>query len=359
MRPLLRRCNFALAGAVLTLALLAIGCSGSAEELTNDSRYTAIAVRITFMGNVRITDYGDEFDTVDPSSGSSNVFVFFGGEVRRRKSFEVEWSPSLRIKSVEWLEVYGEDQQKEMELVRTCTRVLSPGDDLQRCIEQAYDGMEICLEPGAYQLEHYVRIGADMRIRGLGDSPGAIQVTCPDYSYVHITSNGHAEVYIENLSFVVPKYSKGSIGAAEDSLLRLDSVWVADGSIFDFFAVNQATAQVSNCCALSITARHRGVIAASGTRFYGDLGTEYESRGVRALEEAQVTLSGCTLSHYRYALNMEQESHLTMTDCVVTDIERDFLDCDNFTGSIEGSGNRVMAPIEICPDRLPSGFLDE
>ena len=60
--------------AFLVLTLLACGLSAGAEELTNDSRKTAVAVRITFRSRVRITGHGREFDTVEPSSGVGNVW---------------------------------------------------------------------------------------------------------------------------------------------------------------------------------------------------------------------------------------------------------------------------------------------
>jgi hypothetical protein len=89
----------------LLLSLAICGLSVAAEELTNDSGRTAVAVRITFRSSVRITGHGREFDTVEPSSGRSDVFVFSGGEVRRNRTFEVEWSPDSReIRSVEWLQ---------------------------------------------------------------------------------------------------------------------------------------------------------------------------------------------------------------------------------------------------------------
>ena len=86
----------------LVLAVAICGLSAE-EELTNDSRKTAVAVRITFRSSVRITGHGREFDTVEPSSGLSDVFVFSDGEVRRNGTFEVEWTPGMAIKSVEWL----------------------------------------------------------------------------------------------------------------------------------------------------------------------------------------------------------------------------------------------------------------
>ena len=93
-----------LVAAILVLSVAICGLSTAAEELINDSRKTAVAVRITFMTKVFITGHGREFDTVEPSSGLSDVFVFSGGEVRRNGTFEVEWAPGMAIKSVEWLQ---------------------------------------------------------------------------------------------------------------------------------------------------------------------------------------------------------------------------------------------------------------
>ena len=93
-----------LVAAFLVLSLVVCGLSAKAEELTNDSGKTAVAVRITFASRVVIRGHGREFPTQDPATGRSDVFVFSGGEVRRNRSFEVEWSPdSRRIKSIEWL----------------------------------------------------------------------------------------------------------------------------------------------------------------------------------------------------------------------------------------------------------------
>jgi len=94
-----------------TLAVVIIGlvvgtclCS-VAEELKNDSRITAVAVRVTFSSRVRITDFGSEFSDVEPSSGMSDVYTFTGGQLRRNQTFEIEWAPStIRIESVEWLD---------------------------------------------------------------------------------------------------------------------------------------------------------------------------------------------------------------------------------------------------------------
>ena len=96
----------------LMLTLVVCGLIATAEELVNDTRKTAVAVRITFRTRVFITSHGREFDTVEPASGLSDVFVFSGGEVRRNGIFEVEWAPGLAIKSVEWLD---EEEQAETE----------------------------------------------------------------------------------------------------------------------------------------------------------------------------------------------------------------------------------------------------
>ena len=93
-----------LVAAFLVLSLAICGSSVETEELTNDSRTTAVAVRITFMTRVMIWGHGREFSSQEPASGLADVFVFSGGEVRRNRTFEVEWSPGSRsIKSVEWL----------------------------------------------------------------------------------------------------------------------------------------------------------------------------------------------------------------------------------------------------------------
>jgi len=86
--------------------LIAISVAGAvlaSEELKNTSSETAVALRVEFSRLVRITSHGREFRTQEPS-GRAKVFLFSDGSVRRRRTFEIEWSPgSARIVSVEWL----------------------------------------------------------------------------------------------------------------------------------------------------------------------------------------------------------------------------------------------------------------
>ena len=97
----------------LVLSLAIFTSIATAEELVNISRKTAVAVRITFSTRVMIMRHGREFSTQEPASGLSDVFVFSDGEVRRNDKFEVKWAPGMAIESVEWLEVYEEEQEME------------------------------------------------------------------------------------------------------------------------------------------------------------------------------------------------------------------------------------------------------
>ncbi len=189
-----------LVAAILVLSLAICGVSAAAEELVNDTQKTAVAVRITFMTQVFIRSYGREFDTIEPSSGLSDVFVFSGGEVRRNGSFEVEWAPGLAIKSVEWLEVYGEQQREEMERVAGCSHILSPGDSLSSYLRNTYDGMVICLEPGTYTLSGGIGILDDVTLIGLGASLGDTTITCSEYDHGNLSVNENGTLALENLS---------------------------------------------------------------------------------------------------------------------------------------------------------------
>jgi len=349
-----------LVAAFLVLSVAICGLSAE-EELTNDSQKTAVAVRITFMTRVMITGHGREFSNQEPASGLSDVFVFSGGEVRRHRTFEVKWSPSIAIKSVEWLEELSAEDQAAMDAVRTCTRVLSPGDDLQSCIDQANDGMEICLEPGIYSVDttSYMRISNNIKIRGLGESALDCQITCPEYGEVGFWVQRDGALRFENLSFMIPTYSSGCIDARDTSQCYLQNVEVVAGSIFQLRSLDHASVEVSNCVLFSLAATQQGQMTISETRFDGDFGTGYEYYMAAAMHEAQIALSDCTISHYEYALYAREEGHLMMTNCFVTDIEQDFLACTGFTGSIQGTGNRIDASLGRCSSLLPSGFLSE
>ena len=342
----------------LVLSLAICGSIATAEELTNDSRKTAVAVRITFSTRVMIMGHGREFSTQEPASGLSDVFVFSGGEVRRNGTFEVDWSPHMPIKSVEWLEVLSAEDQEAMEARSSCSRILSPGDSIQSLLSNAYDGLTICLEPGTYEIAGFAGINSDVTIIGLGESPAECQITCPDYKNLWLSPYQDGVLRLENVSFAIPKYSSGRIFAEDTAQCHFQNVEVLADSDFEIHATGQAIMKISNCVVFSINARERTQITVSDTRFDGALGTEYEFCGVSASQEAQITLSECTMSNYQYALNMEQESQLTMTSCSVTNQVRNFLDCKDFTGSITGTGNIVNAPLGSCEYLLPDGFLD-
>jgi len=102
------------------VALLCVCCAVVfGEELKNDSRITAVAVRITFSSRVMITDYGREFSNVVPSFTFSEVYTFDGGQVRRNESFEVEWAPhTIDILSVDWLEEFEPESAEDSPEVR-------------------------------------------------------------------------------------------------------------------------------------------------------------------------------------------------------------------------------------------------
>jgi hypothetical protein len=111
--------------------------------------------------------------------------VFSGGEVRRNRSFEVEWSPdSRRIKSIEWLEVYGAEEQEAMQEIADCSCVLSPSDSLENRLSNAYDGIVICLEPGSYTFGtagNQILMQDDITIRGVYQELGEAQIILPEY----------------------------------------------------------------------------------------------------------------------------------------------------------------------------------
>ena len=193
------RSHVVLVTAFLVLSLAICGLNVAAEELTNDSRTTAVAVRITFMSRVMITRHGREFPTQDPATGLSDVFVFSGGEVRRNGTFEVKWSPGLAIKSVEWLEVLSAEDQEAMQEVASCSCVLSPSDSLETRLNSAYDGIEICLEPGTYTVASWLALD-NVTIRGIHHDKGVVHIVAPPYTTV-IASLTEGSLRIENISF--------------------------------------------------------------------------------------------------------------------------------------------------------------
>jgi len=211
-----------LVAAFLVLSIVVCGLSAEAEELINDSGKTAVAVRITFTTKVRIHRHGREFPTQDPTTGRSDVFVFSGGEVRRNRSFKVKWSPdSRRIKSIEWLEVYGAEEQKAMQEIADCSCVLSPSNSLEKRLSNAYDGIVICLEPGVYTLTQYIlSLPYDVTIRGIHQDMGVAQIVAPKYETV--------------------------ILAVRDSRLRMESVAFGDGLI-EILAQGAAIVTIASC----------------------------------------------------------------------------------------------------------------
>ena len=86
--------------------LIAISVAGAvlaSEKLKNTDSETAVALRVEFSRAVRIDAHGREFRSQEPS-GRASVFLFSNGSVRRRRTFEIEWSPSTaRIVNIEWL----------------------------------------------------------------------------------------------------------------------------------------------------------------------------------------------------------------------------------------------------------------
>jgi len=87
----------------ILVALSVTGTMIASEELKNTDSETAVALHIQFSRAVRIVSHGREFKTQEPS-GRATVFMFSNGNVRPRRTFELEWSPSsARILSIEWL----------------------------------------------------------------------------------------------------------------------------------------------------------------------------------------------------------------------------------------------------------------
>ena len=200
----------ALLVAVFLVLSVAICGLSAEEELTNDSRKTAVAVRITFTSRVMITRHGREFSNQEPASGLSDVFVFSGGEVRRNGTFEVKWAPGMAIKSVEWLEALSaEDQQKmeedqqEMEEVADCSCILSPGDSLASRLLNTYgEGLVICMEPGEYVVSEQVLIVfEDATIRGIHSNSGEVKITGPEWLEPVLSVFSSAKLIIENISW--------------------------------------------------------------------------------------------------------------------------------------------------------------
>jgi hypothetical protein len=77
------------------------------ESIENDSRHTAVALRVKFSMDVRISSHGNAFRSQEPSSGRAREFWFSDGSIRRGRLFQIEWSPSTaRIVEYEWLREY-------------------------------------------------------------------------------------------------------------------------------------------------------------------------------------------------------------------------------------------------------------
>lgn len=346
----------------LVLSLVVCKLSAEAEELINDSRKTAVAVRITFASRVMIRGHGREFSTQDPATGRSDVFVFSGGEVRRNRSFEVEWSPDSRqIKSIEWLEVYGVEEQQNMEARSSCSCILSPSDSLGRRLDNAYEGLEICLEPGIYELEYYVNIETNVIVRGLGDTPSDVLITCPEYSYLHIYASESGNLLMENLAFAVPKYSKMSVGATDTSQVALRAIHVKQGSRFNVAVVGQASLTIENSFLTYATAGEGGRLLVKSTAFHGRALDDISNPAVSGHQEGRIEMLDCEISGYMYGLLLKGNSKLEMINCVLAPGMRQNISIDgSFSGSISGSGNEITVTSEESSVHLwPTGFVKD
>ena len=348
--------------AFLVLSLVVCGLSAEAEELTNDSRKTAVAVRITFVRKVMIRGHGREFPTQDPATGRSDVFVFSGGEVRRNRSFEIEWSPgSIKIKSIEWLEVYGVEEQQNMEARSSCSCILSPSDSLGSRLNNAYEGLEICLEPGVYELEYYVNIETNVIVRGLGDTPSDVLITCPEYSYLYIYAIESGNLLMENLAFAVPKYSKMSVGAADTAQAALRAIHVEQGSKFEARVARQGTLRVENAILTQATAVQEGRLVVESTVFRGPAHEDKLPTAVWASDEAQVTLLGCEISGYSWGCFLQGSVELEMSNCVLAPGMQESIRIDgSFSGSIIGSSNEIeVSSLDLSAYPWPTGFVKD
>jgi len=349
----------ALVATFLVLSLVICGLVATAEELTNDSRKTAVAVRITFRSPVRITGHGREFDTVDPSSGLSKVFVFSGGELRRNHTFEVMWSPrSRKIRSVEWLEFLSAEHQQEMEARSSCSCILSPSDSLGSRLDNAYKGIEICLEPGTYQLDYQYSIRTTVTIRGLGDSPSDVLLTCPDYSYFHIGALAGGSVVVENLSIAIPKHSKASI-YAQNGQCEMRSVQVEQGSKFEAAVNQRGTLRIENCILTQVHAGGEGSLLVESTTFRGPANENAVNTAVWGFEEAQVTLLACDISGYSFAIFLQDDTKLEINNCVLAPGERSFRLDGSLSVSIIGSDNEIALSSLDPSYPWPPGFVKD
>lgn len=296
--------------AFLVLSLTICGLSTEVEELTNDSRRTAVAVRITFMIGVVIRSHGREFDTVEPSSGRSNVFVFSGGEVRRDGSFEIEWMPGAAIKSVEWLEVLSAEEQQAMQEVADCSCVLSPTDSLESRLNNTYDGMVICLEPGSYTLTGTIAVKDSISIRGIHQSGGVAQIRVEEYGSIVIAVYYDRTLRLENISF-----GEG----INEIQIRGTAVLAIELCNLPFLTLNAGDAAVASISDTSIGFVH--VVRDSAVTLTN---CTVEVGGVVTKEDARVSLIDSVIRDARTGVRASDNS-------VVRLIRSEFVNCTNDT----------------------------
>ena len=344
-----------LVAAILVLSLAICGLSSAAEELVNDSRKTAVAVRITFRSSVRITGHGREFDTVEPSSGLSDVFVFSGGELRRNRTFEVRWSPASRaIKSVEWLEVLSAEQQQEMEEIRGCSCILSPADSLQSRLNNAYDGIEICLEPGSYMLSGYIiSLAYDITIRGIHQAGGGVaQITAQKYDDIVLAFHENT-LRLENLSFgagIVELMSRGTSTLTIEScdlpslIVNVRGTAVAsivDTSLGVVLAVEGAEVTLTNC-----------TIGAAETSLYA---------GILAGEDALVSVFDSIIQNNNIGVSAGDNSVVRLIRSEIVNCDTDIQERDSGRVEIEKGPDVADVRIEciVYDGLVPSKESDE
>ena len=285
-------------------------------------------MRVTFRNRVRITGHSREFDTVDPSSGLSNVFVFYGGELRRNRTFEIEWSPdSTAITSVEWLEAYSAEEQQEMEETRGCSCVLGSEDSLQSRLRSAYDGIEICLEPGTYTLEGYI-IGLDsnITIRGIHRDAGEAIVTSAKYDEIVLVLD-ETTLHLKSISFgegIVEILIKGTAEATFESCSLQDlaatvrgiaSLTVQDSFLGSVGAFDGATVTLADCIVGTGGVIDLGIWAGGEARvLVVDSVVQDKSTGILVGDEAIVRLVRSVIIDCSDAIRESDSGHVEIED---------------------------------------------
>ena len=334
------------------VALLCVCCAVVfGEELKNDSRITAVAVRITFSSRVRITDYGREFSGVEPSSGMSDVFVFTGGNLRRNQTFEIEWAPSfITVESVEWLSEYTDDSSDQPE--QSCTNLLRAtwGSIYDLLLERQYDGMVICLEPGRYEvLASTVRVDHDIVILGTGANSAETIIAGGGFSGSNFMVWGSATLRFENLTL--------ADGVALQTLERA-TCEVANAQIDSAFAGDESTMSISGCqIGGDLYVNGSATLLVESCQFVGD-----GRYAVSLHESASATISNTVFANREFGISVRDNVNLTVLSCRFEDsllYNSISIASFGFAGSIGGRENMLAgAPIDESLE-WPEGFFSE